>query len=151
MMNADVPEIVRKAIMNSNGHKKTIIVSDQAPKAIGPYSAGVSTGHLVFTAGQLGIDPQSGKLVEGGIQAQTRQALTNLKAILEAAGSGLDQVIKTTVFLNDIAEFALMNEVYGTFFTSDFPARSAIQVAALPLGAAVEIEAVALAAPEKQS
>lgn len=139
-----MPDLVRKVNMNNNRHKKTIIVTDQAPKAIGPYSAGVSTGHLVFTAGQLGIDPKTRKLVEGGIQAQTHQALTNLKAILEAADSGLDQVIKTTVFLNDIAEFALMNEVYGTFFTSDFPARSAIQVAALPLGAVVEIEAVAL-------
>ena len=130
--------------MNHTTHKKTIITTDKAPKAIGPYSAGVSTGHLVFTAGQLGIDPASGKMVEGGIQAQTRQALINLKAVLEAAGSGLEGVIKTTVFLKDIGEFKLMNDVYGTYFTKEFPARSAIQVAALPLGAAVEIEAVAL-------
>jgi 2-iminobutanoate/2-iminopropanoate deaminase len=128
----------------TTAHKKTIVVTDQAPKAIGPYSAGVSTGHLVFTAGQLGIDPQMGKLVEGGIQAQTRQALNNLKAVLEAAGSSLENVVKTTVFLKDIGEFAKMNEVYGTFFTANFPARSAFQVGALPLGAAVEIEAVAL-------
>jgi len=128
----------------TTAHKKTIVVTDQAPKAIGPYSAGVSTGHLVFTAGQLGIDPQTGKLVEGGIQAQTRQALNNLKAVLEAAGSSLENVVKTTVFLKDIGEFAKMNEVYGTFFTVNFPARSAFQVAALPLGADVEIEAVAL-------
>lgn len=128
----------------TTAHKKTIVVTDQAPKAIGPYSAGVSTGHLVFTAGQLGIDPQTGKLVEGGIQAQTRQALNNLKAVLEAAGSNLENVVKTTVFLKDIGKFAKMNEVYGTFFTANFPARSAFQVAALPLGAAVEIEAVAL-------
>lgn len=125
-------------------HKKSIIFADKAPKAIGPYSAGVSTRHLIFTAGQLGMDPQNGELVEGGIQAQTRQALTNLKAILEAAGSGLDLVVKTTVFLKDIGEFGLMNEVYGEFFTKDFPARSAFQVGALPKGAAVEIEAVAL-------
>ena len=125
-------------------HKKQIITAEKAPKAIGPYSAGVSTGHLVFTAGQLGIDPSTSKLVEGGIQSQTRQALTNLKAVLEAAGSSLEQVIKTTVFLKDISEFGQMNEVYGTFFTENFPARSAIQVAALPLGASVEIEAVAL-------
>ncbi len=130
--------------MNHCHHEKKVVVAEKAPKAIGPYSAGVTTGHLVFTAGQLGIDPAAGKLVEGGIQEQTRQALTNLKAVLEASGSGLDRVIKTTVFLKDMGEFSLMNEVYGTFFTEDFPARSAIQVAALPLGGAVEIEAVAL-------
>jgi 2-iminobutanoate/2-iminopropanoate deaminase len=134
--------------MECNCHHKKVVVAEKAPKAIGPYSAGVSNGCLVFTAGQLGIDPESGKLVEGGIQAQTRQALVNLSAILEAAGSDLGKVLKTTVFLQDIAEFSQMNEVYGTFFTSDFPARSAIQVAALPLGAAVEIEAVALAPSE---
>ena len=143
-MMEDFPKILRKVKMNHPIHKKTIITTDKAPRAIGPYSAGVSTGHLVFTAGQLGIDPASGKMVEGGIQEQTRQALNNLKAVLEAAGSRLDWVIKTTVFLQDIGEFKLMNEVYGTFFTNEFPARSAIQVAALPLGAAVEIEAVAL-------
>jgi len=130
--------------MNCCHHEKKIITTDKAPKALGPYSAGVSTGSLVFTAGQVGIDPASGKLVEGGIQAQTRQALTNIKAVLEAAGCGLDKVIKTTVFLQDISEFGQMNEVYGSFFTENFPARSAFQVAALPAGAAVEIEAVAL-------
>ena len=130
--------------MNHAHHEKNIVTTDQAPKALGPYSAGVTTGHLVFTAGQLGLDPASGNLVDGGIEAQTRQALNNLKAILEAAGSSLDRVIKTTVFLNDIGEFGLMNDVYGTFFTENYPARSAFQVAALPKGAAVEIEAVAL-------
>ena len=130
--------------MNKSPHVKQIITTDKAPAAIGPYSAGVSTGHLVFTAGQLGIDPGTGKLVEGGIQAQTHQALNNLKAVLEAAGSGLENVIKTTVFQQNIMEFSLMNEIYATFFTENFPARSAFQVAALPLGAAVEIEAVAL-------
>jgi len=130
--------------MISSPHKKSVIIADGAPKAIGPYSAGVSTGHLIFTAGQLGMDPQTGELVEGGIQAQTSQALTNLKAVLEAAESGLHLVVKTTVFLKDIGEFGLMNEIYGEFFTEDFPARSAFQVGALPKGAAVEIEAVAL-------
>ncbi len=125
-------------------HEKNIVTTDKAPKALGPYSAAVTTGTMVFTAGQVGIDPAIGKIVEGGIQAQTRQALTNLKAILEAAGSGLDRVVKTTVFLQDMGEFSLMNEVYATFFSGDFPARSAVQVAALPAGAAVEIEAVAL-------
>ena len=125
-------------------HEKKPITTDKAPKALGPYSAGVSTGCMVFTAGQVGINPDSGTLVEGGIQAQTHQALTNIQAVLEAAGSSLESVVKTTVFLQDIAEFALMNEVYGSFFTENFPARSAFQVTALPLGAAVEIEAVAL-------
>jgi 2-iminobutanoate/2-iminopropanoate deaminase len=99
---------------------------------------------MVFTAGQVGIDPTAGKIVEGGIQAQTRQVFKNLQAILEAAGSSLDQVVKTTVFLQDMGEFALMNEVYASFFTEQFPARSTFQVAALPAGAAVEIEAIAL-------
>jgi len=130
--------------MSYNHHQKKVILAKKAPAAIGPYSAGVSTGHLVFTAGQLGMNPATGELVEGGIQAQTRQALTNLQAVLQAAGSGLEQVVKTTVYLKDISEFGLMNAIYGEFFTSDFPARSAFQVAALPKGAAVEIEAVAL-------
>ena len=125
-------------------HEKKIITTDQAPKALGPYSAGVSTGCMVFTAGQVGIDPATGKMVEGGIQAQTRQVFKNLQAILETAGSGLDQVVKTTVFMQDMGEFGLMNEVYATFFSEKFPARSTFQVAALPAGAAVEIEAVAL-------
>lgn len=125
-------------------HEKSIVTTDKAPKALGPYSAGVSTGCMVFTAGQVGIDPATGKIVEGGIQAQTRQVFKNLQAILEAAGSSLDQVVKTTVFLQDMGEFALMNEVYASFFTEQFPARSTFQVAALPAGAAVEIEAIAL-------
>lgn len=125
-------------------HEKEVVIADQAPKAIGPYSAGVKAGMLVFTAGQLGLDPASGELVGGGIEGQTRQALTNLKAVLEAAGSGLDRVVKTTVFLQDMGEFGQMNGVYGEFFSGDYPARSAVQVAALPKGAAVEIEAVAL-------
>lgn len=124
--------------------KKTTIKSDKAPKALGPYSVAVTTGQMVFTAGQLGLDPATGELVEGGIQVQTRQALTNIKNVLEAAGSGLEYVVKTTVFLKDMGEFAQMNEVYGEFFTQDFPARSAVQVAALPKAGAVEIETIAL-------
>jgi 2-iminobutanoate/2-iminopropanoate deaminase len=130
--------------MSTPRHEKNIVTTDRVPKAIGPYSVGVTTGTLVFTAGQLPIDVATGKIVEGGIQAQTRQALINLQAVIEAAGSSLDQVIKTTVFLQDMGEFALMNEVYASFFTSNYPARSAVQVAALPLNAAVEIEAIAL-------
>jgi len=124
--------------------KKTTIQSNKAPKALGPYSVAITTGQMVFTAGQLGLDPETGNLVEGGIQAQTRQALTNIKNVLEAAGSGLEYVVKTTVFLKDMGEFALMNAVYGEFFTQDFPARSAVQVAALPKDGAVEIETIAL-------
>ena len=123
--------------------KKEVVVSDKAPKALGPYSAANRFGDLIYTAGQIGLDPATGKLVEGGIEEQTRQALVNLKNILEAAGSSLDNVLKTIVFLQDINEFGRMNAVYAEFFTQDFPARSAFQVGALPAGAAVEIEAVA--------
>lgn len=122
--------------------KKTI-TADKAPEAIGPYSAGVQLGNLVFTSGQLGIDPTNGELVTGGVQAETRQALLNLGYVLEAAGSSLQAVVKVTVFLKDIHDFISMNEVYQEFFTTEFPARSAIQVAALPKGGLVEIEAVA--------
>jgi len=101
-------------------------------------------GNLVFTAGQIAIDPAQGRLIEGDVAAQTRQVLTNLSAVLEAAGSALSQVVKTTVFLQDIGDFAAMNTVYAEFFPEKPPARSAVQVAALPLGALVEIEAVAL-------
>jgi 2-iminobutanoate/2-iminopropanoate deaminase len=125
-------------------HQKQIITATDAPKAIGPYSHAVKACHFVFSSGQLGLDPLSGAIVEGGIEAETRQALLNLKAVLEAGGSGLDQVVKTTVFLRDIAEFARMNAVYAEFFKENPPARSAIQVAALPKNGAVEIEAVAL-------
>ncbi|MBN1145953.1 MAG: RidA family protein [Anaerolineales bacterium] len=123
--------------------KKQTVTAEKAPKAIGPYSAATCFGELVYTAGQLGLDPATGDLVAGGVQAETRQALTNLKNVLEAAGSSLEQVLKTTVFLRDIQDFAAMNAVYAEFFTQNFPARSAIQVAALPKGGAVEIEAVA--------
>lgn len=123
--------------------EKHVIIADNAPKAIGPYSVGIRFENLVFTAGQLGIDPDIGELVAGGIEAETRQAMTNLKHVLEAAGSSLDNVIKTTVFLQDINEFGRMNNVYREFFTEKFPSRSAVQVAALPKAGAVEIEAIA--------
>lgn len=122
---------------------KQTVTTDRAPSAIGPYSVATRFGDLVFTAGQLGIDLESGELVHGGVEAETRQALTNLKNVLEAAGSSLDQVLKTTVFLRDINDFARMNAIYAEFFTQNYPARSAVQVAALPKGGAVEIEAVA--------
>jgi len=126
------------------GWKKQIVVTDLAPKAIGPYSVGVQAGHLLYTAGQIGIIPATGNLIEGGIEAETRQALTNLKNILEAAGSGLDYVVKTTVFLRTMDDFARMNAIYAEFFTGNPPARSAVAVAGLPKGAVVEIEAVAI-------
>ena len=122
---------------------KTIIKTDKAPAAIGPYSVGVQSGAFIFTAGQIGLDSKSGEMVAGGIEAQTRQALINLQNILEAAGSSLDNVIKTTVFLINMNDFAKMNAVYAEFFKQDPPARSAVQVAALPKNAEVEIEAVA--------
>jgi 2-iminobutanoate/2-iminopropanoate deaminase len=123
---------------------KQVIVSDKAPAALGPYSVAIRAGDFVFTAGQLGLDPTSGEFVTGGIEAETRQVFMNLKAVLEAAGSSLEKVVKTTVFLRDMADFARMNAVYGEFFHSDFPARSTVQVAALPRNGAVEIEVVAL-------
>ena len=125
---------------------KHIIQTDQAPKAIGPYSQAIKikNGEMIFTAGQLGIDPASGNLVDGGITAQTRQALQNLQAILRAAGSDLDQVVKTTVFLQDFNDFAVMNGIYAEFFPQNPPARSTVQVARLPKDGLIEIEAIAL-------
>ncbi len=124
---------------------KTILNSANAPAAIGPYSQGVSaTGTITFVSGQLPIDPATGAFAGETIQEQTRQSLENIKAILEAGGLGLDDVIKTTVYLSDIADFAPMNEVYAQYFTADCPARAAFQVAALPKNALVEIEAIAV-------
>lgn len=123
---------------------RDIIATPAAPAAIGPYSQGVSTGALIFTAGQIGLNPATGKLVEG-VENQARQVMANLAAILDAAGSSLDRVIKTTIFLQDMADFAAVNAVYGAAFTVTPPARSTVQVAGLPLGALVEIEAIALA------
>ena len=122
---------------------KEIIATDKAPAAVGPYSQGVRVGDFVFTAGQLGIVPGTGGFAGPDIKSQTRRALENLEAVLEASGSCLEHVVKVTVFLQDIEEFSLMNEVYAEFFSKDPPARSAVQVAALPLGGQVEIEAVA--------
>jgi len=122
---------------------KQIIATDHAPAAVGPYSQGVRLGDIVFTAGQLGIVPGTKDFAGPDIESQTRQALENVKAVLEASGSCLQHVVKVTVFLQDIEEFSRMNAVYGDFFADAPPARSAVQVAALPLGGRVEIEAVA--------
>ena len=125
--------------------EKIVVSTTKAPGAIGPYSQGIKTNGFVFISGQLPLDPATGAFAEGGIENQTRQSLTNVKSILEAAGSGLDKVVKTTVFLKNIADFAAMNSVYSEFFKTECPARSAFQVAALPKDAALEIEVIAIA------
>lgn len=122
---------------------KQVIHTDKAPAAIGPYSQAIQIGQLLFTSGQIPIDPETGALVEGGIQEQARQSLNNIKAILNAAGTNMGAVVKTTVFLQDMDDFAAMNEVYAEFFQEPYPARSAVQVGRLPKGALVEIETVA--------
>jgi len=121
----------------------TPISTPKAPGAIGPYSQAIRTGGFVYTSGQLPIDPATGAFPEGGIAAQTRQSLTNVQAILEAAGLSMKNVVKTTVFLADMSDFAAMNEVYATFFEAPFPARSAVAVKTLPKNALIEIEVVA--------
>ncbi|MBQ6073016.1 MAG: RidA family protein [Bacteroidales bacterium] len=123
---------------------KQRIDTQNAPAAIGPYSQAIDSGTgLVFVSGQLPIDPATGAFPEGGVQEQTRQSLTNAKAILEAAGLGLSNVVKTTVFLADMGDFAAMNEIYAQFFSEPFPARSAVAVKTLPKGALVEVECIA--------
>ena len=123
---------------------KKVVISEKAPKAIGPYSVAIRTGQFVFTSGQLGLDPATGNLASGGIEAETRQSLTNLRHVLADSGSGLEQVVKTTVFLRDMADFPKMNAVYAEFFPENPPARSTVQVAALPKAGAVEIEVTAI-------
>ena len=122
---------------------KQVIHTDKAPAAIGPYSQAIQIGQLPFTSGQVPIDPETGAIVEGGIQEQARQSLNNIKAILNAAGPNMGAVVKTTVFLQDMNDFAAMNEVYAQFFQEPYPARSAVQVARLPKDVLVEIEAIA--------
>ncbi len=130
--------------MNHDCTKKETIVCEQAPKPVGPYSAAVATGCLVFVSGQLGIDPATGSIVEGGVEAEARQVLKNVKTLLEAAGSGMEHVVKATVFLTDIQDFAKVNAIYAEFFTANYPARSAFEVGALPKGGLVEVEAIAV-------
>lgn len=122
---------------------KKIIYSDNAPKPVGPYSQAVASGGFLFTAGQIGLNPKTGKLAEGGVKAQARQVMMNLEAVLSDSGASFDDVVKTTIFLVDMGDFAAVNEVYGEYFRQSYPARSTVQVAALPLGASVEIEAIA--------
>ena len=120
------------------------IATSNAPAAIGPYSQAIQAGNTIYVSGQLPIDPATGAFAGDDIKAQTRQSLTNIRSILEAAGADMSKVVKTTVLLNDIADFGAMNEVYAEFFTAPYPARAAFQVAALPKAALVEIEAVAV-------
>jgi 2-iminobutanoate/2-iminopropanoate deaminase len=123
---------------------RELIHTNQAPAAVGPYSQAVRVGNLLFTAGQIGLDPVTGQMMDADVATQTERVLQNLAAILNAGGSSLEQVIKCTVFLMDMADFAAMNEVYGRFFPQNPPARSTVQVSGLPLGARVEVEAIAL-------
>jgi len=122
---------------------KTVISTTNAPAAIGPYSQAIRVGNIIFTSGQIPIDPATGSFVEGGIKEQTRQSLLNVKAILNEAGTTMDHVIKTTVFMADMNDFAEMNSVYSEFFNTPYPARSAVAVKNLPKGALVEIEVIA--------
>ena len=121
----------------------THVSTPNAPAALGPYSQAVDTGSIVYCSGQLGLDPATGTLADG-VQAQTHQALKNLQAVLNEAGLSLDNVVKTTVFVQDLADFGTVNEIYGTYFHGGFPARSCVQIAALPKNALVEIECIAV-------
>ncbi|MBK9210628.1 MAG: RidA family protein [Anaerolineales bacterium] len=123
---------------------RTVVHTDKAPKAIGPYSQAIRTETMIYTAGQTGLDPATGELVAGGVEAQTRQVLVNLKNVIEAAGSSIGNVVKTTVFLTDMSDFPKMNAIYAEFFGENPPARSTVAVAGLPKGGVVEIEAVVL-------
>jgi 2-iminobutanoate/2-iminopropanoate deaminase len=124
---------------------KQIIKTEQAPQAIGPYSQAVRAGGFVFASGQIPLDPQTGEFVAGGVAEQTEQVLRNLSAVLTASGTSLDRVVKTTVFLADMNDFAAMNEVYGRYFSENAPARATVEAARLPRDARVEIEAIAMA------
>ncbi len=124
--------------------RKKAVETSNAPKAIGPYSQAIVADGFVFAAGQVGIDPKSGELVAGGIEAETEQALRNIEAVLKASDSDLENVVKTTIFLSDISDFAKVNEIYGRVFKAPFPARSTVQAARLPRGAKIEIEVTAL-------
>ena len=123
---------------------RTVIQTEAAPKAIGPYSQAIVANGFVFCSGQIPLDPATGNIVEGGIEAQTHQALKNLSAVLKAAGTDLKNIVKTTVFLQSMNDFAAMNAVYATYFTETPPGRAAVEVAKLPRGALVEIEAIAV-------
>lgn len=121
-----------------------IIATKNAPGAVGPYSQAIKSGNMIYTSGQLHINPENGELIKGDIQAQTKQSLDNVKAILEEGGATLEDVVKVTIFMTDISKFSLVNEVYGEYFSKHKPARSCVGVKELPLGGEIEIEAVAI-------
>ncbi|HBT47030.1 MAG TPA: reactive intermediate/imine deaminase [Peptococcaceae bacterium] len=123
---------------------KTVITTDQAPAAIGPYSQGIKVGNLIFTSGQIPLDPATGQIVDGGVAEQAARVMENLKAVLAAAGAGLEHVVKTTVYIKDMKDFGVVNEVYGRYFTEEPPARSCVEVARLPKDVLLEIEAIAV-------
>jgi len=123
---------------------KQALVTDAAPQAIGPYAQGIAAAGMVFLSGQIALDPRTGRLVEGSIEDETRRVLANLSAVLDAAGLTLDAVVRTTVYLTDLADFPRVNQTYAEFFREPFPARATVQVAALPRGARVEIDAIAI-------
>ena len=120
-----------------------IVNTDKAPSAIGPYSQGVVAGGILYASGQIPLDPQSGEIVGGGIATQTKQVLQNMKAVVEAAGGKMNQVVKVTIYIVDMQQFSVVNEVYGTFFSAPFPARACVEVSKLPKGVEVEMDAIA--------
>lgn len=124
--------------------RRQAVTTDRAPQALGPYAQAVRAGGFLFVAGQIGLDPASGELVEGRIKGQTERVMENLKGILQAGGSGMDRVVKTTVYLASMDDFPAMNEVYGRYFEAPYPARATVEVAGLPKGVRVEVEAIAL-------
>jgi 2-iminobutanoate/2-iminopropanoate deaminase len=123
--------------------QKQVVFPANGAKPIGPYSPAIRVGNFVFTSGQIALDPKTGKLVDGDVSAQARQALTNLKTLIEASGTSLNKVVKTTLFLKDMADFQTVNAIYAEYFTTEPPARSTVQVSALPGGALIEVEAIA--------
>jgi 2-iminobutanoate/2-iminopropanoate deaminase len=133
------------------GHMKNSIFTGEAPAAIGPYSQAVRSGNLLFCSGQIPLDPKSGQIVSGDIATQTRRVMDNIAAILRAEGLTFDNVVKTTIFLTNLSDFQTMNEIYGSYFKQDPPARSTVQISALPKGANVEIEVIAAAAEADQT
>lgn len=130
---------------------KNVIATDGAPAAIGPYSQAIKVGNIIFTSGQIPIDPANGQVVEGGVAEQTARVMANLQAVLSAAGASLDDVVKTTLYIKDMNDFGVINEVYSCYFAKEPPARSCVEVARLPKNVLVEIEAVAVVAGDKQT